>query len=215
MIYDIAIIDYKMGNLHSVQAACNKAGLSSKITSNPTQILDAKASILPGVGAFGDAMRQISELKLDDAIFNFIDTGKPFIGVCLGMQLLFESSEEFGEYKGLGIIKGSVKKFKFSNIKHTKYPVPQIGWNQIHKVGKSWDTSLLSSNQHNDFMYFVHSYYVKPENKNIILSETLYGNKKYCSSIKFKNIFASQFHPEKSGKIGLKIYEKIRSNLNK
>ena len=122
------------------------------------------------MGAFGDAMRQISELKLDDAIFNFIDTGKPFIGICLGMQLLFESSEEFGEHKGLGIIKGSVKKFKFSNIRQTKYPVPQIGWNQIHKIGKSWDTSLLSSNQHNDFMYFVHSYYVKPKNKKILSS---------------------------------------------
>ena len=211
MIYDIAIIDYKMGNMYSVQAACNKVGLSSIITSNPSQILDAKASILPGVGAFGDAMSQISDLKLDEVIIKIIDTGRPFIGICLGMQLLFESSDEFGSHRGLGIIKGTVKKFKYSNIDQTKYPVPQIGWNQLQKIGSSWDTSLLSNNKNNDFMYFVHSYFVEPTDKNITIAKCQYGENSFCSAIKKDNINAMQFHPEKSGKLGLKIYKNIEN----
>tara|TARA_B100001750_G_scaffold178367_1_gene146687 strand:+ start:449 stop:1093 length:645 start_codon:yes stop_codon:yes gene_type:complete len=210
---DVAIIDYQMSNLHSVQAACNKVGLSSVITSESNQILDAKISILPGVGAFGEAMSQLSKSKLDDCIYRFVVSGRPFIGICLGLQLLFETSEEFGDHKGLGLIRGTVKKFQFSKIESTKYPVPQVGWNQIQKITCSWDGTFMCNNKNGDFMYFVHSYYVNPEDKDVILSTTTYGNREYCSAIQYNNIFATQFHPEKSGEIGMKIYQNLKNNL--
>ena len=209
---DVAIIDYKMSNLFSVQAACENAGLSSIITYDKNEILDAKVAILPGVGAFGEAMKYLSGLKLDDTIFQFVDSGKPFVGICLGLQLLFDCSEEFGNYSGLGLIKGRVKKFKYNYDNSTKYPVPQIGWNKINKTNGSWDDSLLHNNTNGDFMYFVHSYYVEPQMKNIILSSTTYGNTEYCSSIQQNNIFACQFHPEKSGVIGLNIYKNLKKD---
>ena len=206
---DVAIINYKMSNLHSMQAACKKVGLSSVITSDQTQILDAKMAILPGVGAFGEAMKHLAESKLDDCIYRFIETGKPFIGICLGLQLLFEHSEEFGSHSGLGIISGVVKKFQFSNSKSTKFPVPQVGWNRIQKIGNSWDNTFLCDNQHNDFMYFVHSYYIKPEDENVVLATTTYGDQEYCSAIHYNNIFATQFHPEKSAIKGQLVYRKM------
>jgi imidazole glycerol-phosphate synthase subunit HisH len=207
---DVAIIDYKMSNLFSVQAACNKIGLSSQITSDKNVIMDSKVAILPGVGAFGEAMKHIKEYKLDETIFEFVESGKPFLGICLGLQLLFEHGEEFGSYNGLGLLKGSVKKFKIQNYNNIKYPVPQIGWNRIAKYNQNWNNSLLSENEDGDFMYFVHSYYVLPENKNIIISTTKYGEIEYCSSVMKDNIFACQYHPEKSGESGLKIYKKIK-----
>jgi len=210
---DVAIIDYKMSNLHSVQASCKKVGLSSAITSDSGQILDAKIAILPGVGSFGEAMAQLIESKLDKCIYSFIESGRPFIGICLGLQVLFDKSEEFGFHSGLGIIKGSVRKFQFYASENTKYPVPQIGWNKIQKNGAQWNETLLCENRDNDFMYFVHSYYVVPEDDQVILTTTTYGKKKYCSSVQYKNIFASQFHPEKSGEIGMKIYQQLKTNL--
>ena len=209
---DVAIVDYKMSNLFSVQAACEKVGLSSVITSDNNQILDAEICILPGVGAFGEAMKSLRDSKLDKAIHGFVETEKPFLGICLGLQLLFDSSEEFGDCSGLGLIKGKVKKFKFHSDNSTKYPVPQIGWNKINKTNNSWDDTLLCNNTDNDFMYFVHSYYVEPQMKNIILSSTVYGNTEYCSSIQQNNIFACQFHPEKSGEIGLNIYKNLKKD---
>lgn len=208
---DVAIIDYKMSNLHSVQAACNKVGLNSIITSNNDEILNSTIAILPGVGAFGEAMNQIKALRLDKTIKEFINTGKQFVGICLGLQLLFEKSEEFGDNEGLGIIKGVVRKFTPDHIGSTKFPVPQIGWNKISINNLTWQNTLLNDNRNGDFMYFVHSYYVIPENEEVILSNTIYGEVKYCSSIQQKNIFASQFHPEKSGTVGLKIYENLKN----
>ena len=172
---DVAIIDYKMSNLFSVQAACNNVGLSSVITSDNEEILDAKIAILPGVGAYGQAMMYLKKLKLDDAIFRFVDSGKPFVGICLGLQLLFESSEEFGNNSGLGLIKGKVEKFKPYLNNRSKYPVPQIGWNTIEQSTQSWDKSLLFNIKNGEFMYFVHSYYVVPHDGDIILSHTRYG----------------------------------------
>ena len=207
---DVAIIDYKMSNLFSVQAACENVGLSSTITSDKNEILDAKVAILPGVGAFGEAMKYLRESKLDKTIHEYVKTGKPFVGICLGLQLLFDSSEEFGNNSGLGLIKGVVKKFKCHSHNSTKYPVPQIGWNTKKQTNNSWDDSLLRNNTNGDFMYFVHSYYVEPQKKSIILSSTTYGNTEYCSSIHFNNIFACQFHPEKSGEIGINIYINLK-----
>ena len=207
---DVAIIDYKMSNLFSVQAACNKVGLSSTITSDRDRILEAKVAILPGVGAFGEAMKYLIDKKLDETIFQYVDMGKPLIGICLGLQLLFESSEEFGNHNGLGLIKGKVKKFKPHSRNSIKYPVPQIGWNKINQKDASWESSLLRGNSNNDFMYFVHSYYVEPDDNKIILSKTTYGDIEYCSSVKQNNIFACQFHPEKSGEVGINIYKNLK-----
>ena len=212
---DVAIIDYKMSNLFSVQAACLKVGLSSVITSDKNEILDAKVAILPGVGAFGEAMKYLADSKLDDCIYRFVDTGKPFIGICLGLQLLFESSEEFGSFKGLGLIKGTVKKFQFHSFQSIKYPVPQIGWNKIKQNSVSWDKTLYDNIHDNDFMYFVHSFYVEPDDESIFLSKTIYGKTEYCSSVQQNNIFACQFHPEKSGMTGIKFYQNLKNLIAK
>lgn len=211
---DVAIIDYKMSNLFSVKAACNKVGLSSVITSNENEILNAKIAILPGVGAFAKAMKSLTHLRLNNTIFKFIETGKPFIGICLGLQLLFDRSEEFGNAEGLGVISGEVKKFKFFTENEIKYPVPQIGWNKVYNNGNSWENTYLENIKVNDFMYFVHSYYVIPDDNKIELSFTNYGGNKYCSSIKKDNIFACQFHPEKSGSAGIAIYKSIFDKVN-
>ena len=211
---DVAIIDYKMSNLFSVQAACENVGLSSIITSDKDEILDAKVAILPGVGAFGEAMKFLCDSKLDDTIDQFVDSGKPFVGICLGLQLLFESSVEFGNYSGLGLVKGKVRKFQFHSNNSVKYPVPQIGWNMIKQTNDSWDDSLLCNNANGDFMYFIHSYFVEPNDESIILSKTIYGNTEYCSSIKQDNIFGYQFHPEKSGVVGMKVYQELKKKLH-
>ncbi len=208
----VAIIDYGLSNLHSVNAACKKVGLETEVTSKNKEILESDIAILPGVGAFGQAMDQIRKLKLDKCIYNFIDTGKPFVGICLGMQLLFDKSSEFGNHKGLGLVKGSVMKFKHPLGKE-KFPIPQIGWNQIKKGENSWDKSPLRKNNKNDFFYFVHSYYVLPKDEKVILTTTNYCKINYCSSIQKENIFATQFHPEKSGEVGLQVYNQFKNKI--
>ena len=153
---DVAIIDYKMSNLHSVEAACRKVGLSCLITNNHDKIMNSKAAILPGVGAFGPAISFLKKTGLDSCIKDFVKTGKPFIGICLGMQMLFESSEEFGHHKGLGLVKGKVKKFQFQKLRNQKYPIPQVGWNKIKKENVDWKGTLLENNNNGDFLYFSH-----------------------------------------------------------
>ena len=198
----VAIIDFKVGNIFSVVQACKEIGLIVEVTSDYNTILSSDGVILPGVGAFGDAMKNLEEQGLIKTIKDFIETGKPFMGVCLGLQLLFSNSEEFGNHRGLGIIKGKVKKFDNSKTK-----VPQIGWNKIYKDLNTWENSPLEDTINDEYMYFVHSYYVTPSDENIILSNTNYSGKEYCSSIRKNNVFATQFHPEKSGKKGLEIYK--------
>ena len=208
---DVIIIDYKMSNLHSVVAACKKVGLRSEISSDPKKILDANLVILPGVGSFKQAMINLKNLKLETCIHDYIDSGKIFIGICLGLQLLFTKSEEFGNHPGLNILEGEVKKFNFS--KKEKIPIPHMNWNSIKMTNINWDGTYLKNNFNNDLMYFVHSYFVVPEDKSIILSETSYGSQTFCSSILKKNIFATQFHPEKSSINGLKIYKSLYNCL--
>jgi len=208
---NVVIIDYKMSNLHSVVAACKKVGFKSVISSDPKEILDANLVILPGVGSFKHAMINLKNLKLETCIHDYIKSGKTFIGICLGLQLLFTKSEEFGNHPGLNILEGEVKKFNFS--KKEKIPVPHMNWNNIKMANISWDKTYLKNNLDNDFMYFVHSYFVVPKDKSIILTETTYGSQKYCSSIFKKNIFATQFHPEKSSVNGLKIYKNLYNSL--
>jgi len=206
----IAIIDYQLGNLFSVKQACAYLGEDPVITTNKEEILGADYVILPGVGAFGDAMHNLESLDLVKPIKEFIASGKPFMGVCLGLQLLFTESEEFGRSKGLNLIEGVVKKFQSSYTNGNALKVPQIEWNQIYETSNnSWQQSPLKVCERGDYMYFVHSYYVAPQEDQYILSTTKYGEYTYCSSVIKNNIFACQFHPEKSGKIGLEIYKKF------
>ena len=206
----VAIVDYEAGNLFSVKHACTSVGLDPVVVNRPKDITKATALILPGVGAFGNAMETLRRLDLVQSLKDFASSGRPFMGICLGMQLLFTESEEFGWYEGLGMIEGTVKKFPASGENGRKLKVPQIGWNQIFRpsgIETRWDGSPLSQVAHGEFMYFVHSYYASPFHIDDILSVTDYEGVSYCSSVVKDNIFATQFHPEKSAQEGIKIYQ--------
>lgn len=194
----IVIIDYGMGNLRSVQKALESVGRKALISSDASVIESAEKMVLPGVGAFGAGMKELEQKGLVEPIIKFIASGRLFLGICLGLQLLFTESEEEGLQKGLGIIKGRVKKFPDKGLK-----IPHMGWNRIKKVKES---PLLEDIADNTYMYFVHSYYVEPEDKAIVATTTNHGIK-FTSSIYKDNIQAMQFHPEKSQEMGLKILE--------
>ena len=215
----VAIIDFQMGNLFSVNRACEDVGLAPLITSDPAAILSADAVILPGVGAFGDAMNNLKILDIVDPLKDFISSGKPFLGICLGLQLLMSESSEFGRYKGLDIIKGAVVKFPETIQEEYNVKVPQVGWNKIYRPsgenGERWQNSMLSGIRDTEYMYFVHSYYVVPEDSSIVLSNTNYEGTEYSSSICLNNVFACQFHPEKSSNEGMKIYKNFSAQLTK
>lgn len=203
----IAIIDYDMGNLKSVSKAFEAVGADVCITRDPKIIANADKVVLPGVGAFSHCMDNLKNYGLIDPIKQSIKSGKWFLGICLGLQLLFEESEEFGPVKGLGILKGSVARFNASRFtndeRRTTLKIPHMGWNQIIKQG---DPILFKDIPDETSVYFVHSYYVKPTDTKIIATITNYGID-FCSSIQKDNIVATQFHPEKSQKWGLKILE--------
>ena len=212
----VAIIDYGMSNLFSVQQACIRVGLQSYITSDKDDILSADAAVLPGVGAFGDAMQQLNGLGLSETIIEFVRSGKPFLGVCLGMQLLFTETEEFGKHKGLGIIQGRVRKFPSQSVKRDKIKVPQIGWNQVYPGPNAtlWEKGPMKDTRIGEYMYFVHSFYVDPEDERVVLANTDYEGVTFCSAVQTDNICAFQFHPEKSGEDGIRIYEAWASFLD-
>jgi imidazole glycerol-phosphate synthase subunit HisH len=212
---NIAIIDYGLSNLFSVYQACLEIGMSPVVTNEYRKIQTADAVILPGVGAFGDAINQLEQKGIVEGIYNFMSKERPFLGICLGMQLLFQETEEFGNHKGLDIIKGKVMRFPREKGEHSKIKVPQIGWNQIYPRSKkdNWDHTILAGIEPGEYMYFVHSYYVVPEQESITLTETNYFGTKYCSGILSDNISAFQFHPEKSGKRGLEIYKNWANQL--
>jgi len=198
---NVAIIDYKVSNLYSVQNALNHLGINNYITSNKEKILSSDAAILPGVGAFPQAMNKIKNLQLDDVIKKFIKSKRPFMGICLGFQLLFTSSQEFENSKGLDILKGEVLKFQINEVGI----VPHIGWSRVNYKKNIYNN--IDNFFKNNHYYFIHSYYVKPKSDDIISSVTNYNNKNFCSSILHDNIFACQFHPEKSSKSGVDLFK--------
>jgi imidazole glycerol-phosphate synthase subunit HisH len=202
----VEIIDYQLGNLYSVKQACDTVGMNAKLTSKKEDILNASALILPGVGAFIEAMNNLNNLDLIDAIKYKVDNGTPLFGICLGLQLLFSKSEEFGSGSGLNLISGLIKKFP-SKINNKKIKVPHISWNQVYKSKNLWEDTPLNALKNYDFMYFIHSYYVKPESDDCILTNTNYDGIEFCSSVVQNNILATQFHPEKSGDKGIFIYK--------
>jgi len=191
----IAIVDYGMGNLRSVEKGFKKVGVEALVTSEPRVVENADAIVLPGVGAFKDCIRNLSDLSLTEAVVTSINKGKPFLGICLGLQVLFSESEEFGTCKGLDIFRGKVVRFK-EGLK-----VPHMGWNTVRIVNRP---PILSDIEDDSFFYFVHSFYVVPEDKEIIATTTDYGTT-FTSMVWKDNVFATQFHPEKSQGLGLKI----------
>ncbi len=197
----IAIIDYGRGNLASVANSLNHLGLSYKIVMKPDDLRETNAVILPGVGAFDDAMKSLRETGLADALTKEVAAGKPFLGICLGMQLLFDSSEE-GSEAGLGILKGRVRRFNFVDAAARSLKVPHTGWNSLHV--QEGDLLLEDGSE----VYFVHSYYVLPDDKTIVSAVTDYGGS-FCSAIRQDKIFGVQFHPEKSGNVGLEILKRF------
>ncbi|PIU40909.1 MAG: imidazole glycerol phosphate synthase subunit HisH [Candidatus Omnitrophica bacterium CG07_land_8_20_14_0_80_42_15] len=199
----IAIIDYGMGNLKSVSKAFQMVGAQAKVTDNPNDLSDAKAVVLPGVGAFARAMANLTELDILPAITRIIKDGKPFLGICLGLQLLFTESEEHGTHRGLDILKGKVKRFDL------QLKTPHMGWNEV-KIKSPQSTvhspQLFEDIADNSYFYFVHTYYVDPDDKGIIIGTTKYG-KDFASAVNKDNIWGVQFHPEKSSELGLKFLE--------
>ena len=211
----IAIIDFGMGNLFSVKQACEHVGLHAVITNKKEDVLSANGVILPGVGAFGTAMAHLRALDLVSPIRDCVRGNKPVLGICLGMQLLMSQSEEFGIHEGLNVIKGPVVRFHDRTETGKLVKVPQVGWNKIMMpkgVGpRFWAQTPLEGLDSGAYMYFVHSFYVKPENPGVILSVSQYGNLDYCSALRSGSVFATQFHPEKSAQKGLAIYERWTS----
>ncbi len=195
----LVIVDYDAGNLRSVEKAFAHVGAVATVSRDPKKVSEARALVLPGVGAFADCMANLERYDLVEPIKNFIAGGKPFLGICVGYQLLFDKSEEHGDNEGLGILRGKCVRFDFDPSLRLK--IPHMGWNQIRyeKKGKLFEEIAPST----DF-YFVHSYYPVPEDTRIITSTTDYAVR-FASSIEKENIFATQFHPEKSQQAGLRV----------
>jgi imidazole glycerol-phosphate synthase subunit HisH len=201
----IAIIDYGVNNLFSVKEACVKVGLNPIITKERDTILSASGIILPGVGSFRTAMQNLAQLNIIDILISSIQDNVPFLGICLGFQLLFSGSDEFGETTGLNVFEGHVK--RFDNKLNKRIKVPHVGWNKI-EVYPERDTTetMIDGIDDGEYFYFVHSHFVETKDENILLTSTEYEGKTFCSSIQRGNLFASQFHPEKSGNNGIEIY---------
>ncbi len=199
----LAIIDYGAGNLRSVQKACEVMGAQAHITSDSAEILSADHVILPGVGAFGDCMQSLADHKLTDTIHQAINQGKPFLGICLGMQMLFSESEESPGAKGLSVFDGRIVKIP----EHPGLKIPQMGWNSLQFTKES---PLFYGLKENSFVYFVHSYYMQPTDKSIIAATCEYGTT-LPIALSHSNIHATQFHPEKSGDVGLQILKNFIS----
>ena len=193
----IAIIDYQMGNLRSVQKGFEKVGHEAMITSDPAELAKGERIVLPGVGAFGDAIAELRRRNLVEPIKEAVASGKPFLGICLGLQLLFDVGYENGEFEGLGILRGKCVRF---DLPH-EFKVPHMGWNRCTIKRKA---PILKNTADGTFFYFVHSYYVIPEDPGVVALEADYGHP-FCAAVWKDNLFATQFHPEKSQEEGLKL----------
>lgn len=196
----IAIIDYGIGNLRSVQKGFEKMGYGAEITRDPERIEAAPGVVLPGVGAFAACMNGLAECGLVDTVYRVVEMRTPLLGICVGMQILFSESVEFGRVRGLDILKGQVIRFDPTRVGGGK--IPHMGWNQLHMKHR---TEHLAGLEENAAVYFVHSYYPVPADPAMIATTTDYGETEFTSSVCWQNVFATQFHPEKSQAIGLRI----------
>jgi glutamine amidotransferase len=211
----IAIVDYGLGNLFSVERAFSAQGASASITSDPAALAAAEGVVLPGVGAFGEGMQNLEQLGLAGEVRRLAMAGKPTLGICLGMQLLMDESEELGSWRGLGLIPGRVVRFTRSTDRPEK--VPQIGWNTIDPPNahgsSTWTGTLLDGILPGEFVYFVHSYCVLADVPSDLLAETEYGGTRFCSVAVRANVMGCQFHPEKSGDAGLRLIRNFLASI--
>ena len=199
----IAIIDYGIGNVRSILGAFENQGVDVLLTNNKDEILKSDGLVLPGVGAFSHGMENLISYGLVDVIKEYAALDRPLMGICLGMQLLFEESEEFGKTEGLGLILGKVVKLPTKDNQNEK--LPHVSWNELNSNKAPWENTILTDIEEGSDMYFVHSFIAQPRDSDNILSTTEYSSHHFCSSVKKDNIYGCQFHPEKSGPTGLKI----------
>lgn len=205
----ITVIDYGVGNLLSVCRAFEHCGATVELTDRPERLLQAERVVLPGVGAFADAMEGLRSRNLIEHIKRFAETGRPFLGICLGMQMMLSESGEFGSHEGLGLINGKVMRIEETDKCGVPHKVPHIGWNQLTlPIGRKksfWRNSILEGLAENSSTYFVHSYTAVPTDDAVRLADSFYGGRLISAVIRKDNLYGCQFHPEKSGKIGLQI----------
>ncbi len=197
----ITIIDYGSGNLRSAEKAFERIGFDARVTADRGEVADAQVLVLPGVGAFGDCMRGLRERDLIEPVRKHIESGRPFLGICVGLQLLFERSEENPGAAGLGILRGEVKRFERTE---ERLKIPHMGWNQIDHAVEGNGSPLWNSIPRGSSFYFVHSYYAAPQDADVVVGWTEYGTR-FASVIVKENVMATQFHPEKSQKVGLQL----------
>ena len=218
----VGIVDYGRGNLFSVEQACRTVGLVPVVTSDAHELERADGVVLPGVGAFGDAVEALRRLDLLQPLRDLAEAGRPLLGVCLGMQLLMDHSEEFGSHEGLGLIPGRVVRLPAESVDGVDGPrplkVPQIGWNRVRRsvtdaTGDPWEAGPLAGLPDGTHMYFIHSYYVVPDDDDVVLATSRYGQTEYCSAVRRGQVFGCQFHPERSAAAGLAVYRNFRSTM--
>jgi len=205
----INIIDYEMGNLRSVEKAFERLGFAARVSADPSDIATADKVVLPGVGAFRDCIGNLRAGGFVEPLLAHVAADKPLLGICVGMQMLFDESEEFGRYKGLGLIPGKVRRFPAGMEEEgERLKVPHMGWNTLHL---RQDSPLLCGIEEGSYVYFVHSYYCAADNPQDVAASCRYGEVEFCASVWHDNILATQFHPEKSQAIGLQIFQNFGS----
>lgn len=214
----VAIVDYGMGNLHNVQRACTHVGLDARITADPVELLEASGVILPGVGAMPEAMRILNTSGLADVLREVVARSTPLLGICLGLQLLMKHGTEFTDHFGLGLIPGRTERFPrtWSDGKGGVVKVPHVGWTEIRAPASrpnAWQETVLATTANTTNMYFVHSYHAVPDDAAVVVATAAYGGIEFVSAVSCGNIFACQFHPERSGPAGLEIIRQFARRI--
>ncbi|MCP9451745.1 MAG: imidazole glycerol phosphate synthase subunit HisH [Nitrospira sp.] len=207
MTSSVLVVDYGMGNLYSIGRALEHLGASVQISDTAESIEEADRLVLPGVGAFADGMRELERRGLIKPLKKYIASGRPLLGICLGMQLLFEASEEFGEHRGLGLLPGRVVAVPETDVDGKPHKIPHMGWSALRRpVNRhSWAGTILANVEEGESVYFVHSFMAVPADKSNRLADAYYGGQQICAAVQWGQIYGCQFHPEKSGKVGLGI----------